>query len=40
MPMAYDPDDLEPLELALLGVLSGGLPPSRTAGTTRSGSTM
>ncbi|MEX0783639.1 MAG: hypothetical protein WD557_13425 [Dehalococcoidia bacterium] len=30
--MAYGPDDLEPLELALLGVLSVGLPPSRSAG--------
>src|SRR5688500_5096561 len=30
--MAYDPDDLEPLEVALLGVLSVGLPPSRSAG--------
>ncbi|MGH2607867.1 MAG: hypothetical protein ACRDHF_02155 [Tepidiformaceae bacterium] len=30
--MAYDPEDLDPLELALLGVLSVGLPPSRTAG--------
>jgi hypothetical protein len=30
--MAYDPDDLAPLELALMGVLSVGLPPSRSAG--------
>jgi hypothetical protein len=30
--MAYDPDDLNPLEVALLGVLSVGLPPSRAAG--------
>jgi hypothetical protein len=29
---AYQPEDLTPLELALLGVLSVGLPPSRAAG--------
>lgn len=30
--MAYRPADLDPTELALLGVLSTGLPPSRAAG--------
>ena len=30
--MAYNPEDLAPLEIALLGVLSIGLPPSRAAG--------
>lgn len=30
--MAYDPDDLDELEIALLGVLCVGLPPSRAAG--------
>jgi len=30
--MAYDPDDLSELEVALLGVLCVGLPPSRAAG--------
>lgn len=30
--MAYDPEELEPLELAVMGVLSIGLPPSRSAG--------
>ena len=29
---AYQPDDLTPLQRALLGVLSVGLPPSRSAG--------
>lgn len=29
---AYQPEDLAPLEIALLGVLSVGLPPSRAAG--------
>ncbi len=29
---AYQPEDLSPLEVALLGVLSVGLPPSRAAG--------
>ena len=29
---AYNPEDLAPLEQALLGVLSVGLPPSRSAG--------
>ncbi len=29
---AYNPEDLQPLEVALLGVLSVGLPPSRSAG--------
>lgn len=29
---AYNPEDLSPLEVALLGVLSVGLPPSRAAG--------
>lgn len=29
---AYQPEDLAPLEVALLGVLSVGLPPSRAAG--------
>lgn len=29
---AYRPEDLAPLEVALLGVLSVGLPPSRAAG--------
>ncbi len=29
---AYNPEDLDPIELALLGVLSVGLPPSRAAG--------
>jgi hypothetical protein len=29
--MAYRPSDLDPLEVALLGVLSTGLPPSRAA---------
>lgn len=29
---AYQPEDLEPLERILLGVLSVGLPPSRAAG--------
>lgn len=29
---AYNPEDLAPLERALLGVLSVGLPPSRSAG--------
>ena len=29
---AYQPEDLDPLEIALLGVLSVGLPPSRAAG--------
>ena len=30
--MAYSPDDLAPLEVTLLGVLSVGLPPSKAAG--------
>ncbi|MCE7928345.1 MAG: hypothetical protein HUU14_08165 [Dehalococcoidia bacterium] len=30
--MAYNPEDLDPLEVTLLGVLSLGLPPSRAAG--------
>ena len=30
--MAYHPEDLAPLEVALLGVLCLGLPPSRAAG--------
>ncbi|MGE5597717.1 MAG: hypothetical protein ACM3S1_16960 [Hyphomicrobiales bacterium] len=30
--MAIQPEDLEPLEVALLGVLCVGLPPSRAAG--------
>ncbi|WBL34805.1 hypothetical protein O0235_08345 [Tepidiforma flava] len=29
---AYQPEDLDPVERALLGVLSVGLPPSRAAG--------
>ncbi len=29
--MVYEPNDLEPLEIALLGVLCVGLPPSRAA---------
>lgn len=29
---AYQPEDLEPLECTLLGVLSIGLPPSKSAG--------
>ncbi|MBE0608632.1 MAG: hypothetical protein IH609_04585 [Dehalococcoidia bacterium] len=29
---AYQPEDLTPIEVALLGVLSVGLPPSRAAG--------
>ncbi|WP_322796652.1 hypothetical protein [Tepidiforma sp.] len=29
---AYNPEDLDPIERALLGVLSLGLPPSRAAG--------
>ncbi len=32
MAMAYTPADLSPIEIALLGVLSTGLPPSRAAG--------
>lgn len=30
--MPYEPRDLSPIEIALLGVLSTGLPPSRAAG--------
>lgn len=30
--MAYQPEDLDPMERALLGVLSIGLPPSKAAG--------
>ena len=30
--MAYNPEDLAPLEVTLLGVLSVGLPPSKAAG--------
>ena len=30
--MVYNPEDLAPLEVALLGVLCLGLPPSRSAG--------
>jgi hypothetical protein len=30
--VTYNPEDLDPLEIALLGVLSVGLPPSRAAG--------
>lgn len=30
--MAYSPADLQPVQVALLGVLSAGLPPSRAAG--------
>lgn len=30
--MVYQPEDLNPLEIALLGVLSTGLPPARAAG--------
>lgn len=32
MGMAVSPSDLEPVQVALLGVLSAGLPPSRAAG--------
>ena len=35
MVTAYQPEDLEPLEVALLGVLCVGLPPSRSAGDDR-----
>jgi len=30
--VAYNPEDLEPIQVALLGVLCIGLPPSRAAG--------
>ena len=30
--MAYSPEDLDPIQVALLGVLCVGLPPSRAAG--------